>query len=99
MEIALRKHDIKEAGLIAQENALRMHASLLAVNMWYFEPETIRIMNVVRELQKEIPVYFTMDAGPNVKVLTTAPYVDQLIEALGDVETIVCSKGPAAYVY
>lgn len=99
MEIALRKHDIKEAGLIAQENALRMHASLLAVNMWYFEPETIRIMNVVRELQKQIPVYFTMDAGPNVKVLTTAPYVDQLIEALGDVETIVCSKGPAAYVY
>lgn len=99
METALMSHDIKRVGEIAQANALRMHASLLAVNMWYFEPETIRIMNVVRELQKTIPVYFTMDAGPNVKILTTANHVDTLIEALGDVETIVCSKGPAAYVY
>ncbi len=99
MEIALEKHDIETVGSIAQGNALRMHASLLAVNMWYFEPETIRIMNVIRELQKTIPVYFTMDAGPNVKVLTTKDHVDTLIHALGEVETIVCSKGPAAYVY
>lgn len=99
MELALQSHDIKKVGMIAQANALRMHASLLAVNMWYFEPETIRIMNIVRELQKDIPVYFTMDAGPNVKILTTKAYVDQLIGALGDVETVVCSKGPAAYVY
>lgn len=99
MEIALEKHDIETVGSIAQGNALRMHASLLAVNMWYFEPETIRIMNVIRELQKTIPVYFTMDAGPNVKVLTTKDHVDTLIYALGEVETIVCSKGPAAYVY
>lgn len=99
MEEALVKHDIKAVGEIAQANALRMHASLLAVNMWYFEPETIRIMNVVRELQKDIPVYFTMDAGPNVKILTTKEYVDKLISALGNVETVVCSKGPAAYVY
>lgn len=99
MEEALSEHDIYQVGAIAQGNALRMHASLLAVNMWYFEPETIRIMNIVRELQKTIPVFFTMDAGPNVKILTTAPYVDELIAALGDVQTVVCSKGPAAYVY
>lgn len=99
MEIALKDHDIKRVGSIAQANALRMHASLLAIDMWYFEPETVRIMNVVRELQKTVPVYFTMDAGPNVKILTTAPYVEQLVSALGDVETVICSKGPAAYVY
>ena len=99
MEDALKEQDIYKVGSIAQANALRMHASLLAIDMWYFEPETIRVMNVVRELQKTIPVYFTMDAGPNVKILTTAAYVDELITALGDIETVICSRGPAAYVY
>ena len=99
MEKALKLHDIKAVGLIAQSNALRMHASLMAVNMWYFEPESLRIMNTVRELQKTIPVYFTMDAGPNVKILTTQQYLEPLLKALGeDTKNVVCSKGPAAYV-
>ena len=75
-----------------------MHASLLAVNMWYVEPETIRILNLVRELQKEIPVYFTMDAGPNVKLITTKTYEKTVLEALEGVETVVSSTGPGAYV-
>lgn len=98
MEKYVKDKDIRKVGLLAQENALRMHASLLAVNMWYFEPETIRILNLVRELQKEIPVYFTMDAGPNVKLITTKAYEKTVLEALECVETVVSSSGPGAYV-
>ncbi len=98
MEKYVKDKDIRKVGLLAQENALRMHASLLAVNMWYFEPETIRILNLVRELQKEIPVYFTMDAGPNVKLITTKTYEKTVLEALEGVETVVSSTGPGAYV-
>lgn len=98
MEKYVKEKDIRKVGLLAQENALRMHASLLAVNMWYFEPETIRIFNLVRELQKEIPVYFTMDAGPNVKLITTKAYEKTVLEALECVETVVSSSGPGAYV-
>ena len=98
MEKYVKDKDIRKVGLLAQENALRMHASLLAVNMWYFEPETIRILNLVRELQKEIPVYFTMDAGPNVKLITTKAYEKTVLEALEGVETVVSSTGPGAYV-
>lgn len=98
MEKYVKDKDIRKVGLLAQENALRMHASLLAVNMWYFEPETIRILNLVRELQKEIPVYFTMDAGPNVKLITTKTYEKTVLEALEGVETVVSSSGPGAYV-
>lgn len=98
MEKYVKEKDIRKVGLLAQENALRMHASLLAVNMWYFEPETIRILNLVRELQKEIPVYFTMDAGPNVKLITTKTYEKTVLEALECVETVVSSSGPGAYV-
>lgn len=98
MQSYIKERDIHKVGLLAQENALRMHASLLAVNMWYFEPETIRILNIVRELQKTIPVYFTMDAGPNVKLITTKEYESKILDALKDVETVVSEKGPGAYV-
>lgn len=94
----VKAHDIKQVGQLAQENALRMHASLLAVNRWYFEPETIRIMNLIRDLQKDIPVYFTMDAGPNVKLITTKPYVETVLSHLKDIKTITATQGKGTYV-
>lgn len=92
-------HNIENVGLLAQKNALKMHASLMAANMWYFEPKTLEIMNIVRELQKTIPVYFTMDAGPNVKIMTTEEHVNVLIKHLRDVKTVVCKPGKGIEVY
>lgn len=98
MEAYVKEHDIKKVGALAQENALRMHASLMAINKWYFEPETIRILNLIREIQKEIPVYFTMDAGPNVKLITTQAYVDTVLKHLKDVKTITSKAGKGVHV-
>ena len=96
---AINKQSISELGEIAQSNALRMHASLMAVNMWYFEPDTLKVMNYVRDKQKEIPVYFTMDAGPNVKLLTLKKHVEAIKKDLGDqFELIECQSGVGAYV-
>lgn len=89
----IKNHDLDKLGPLIQENALRMHASLMAINKWYFEPDTIKIMNRVREMQQEIPVYFTMDAGPNVKLLTTKSHVDTIKEKLKEFEIIVCKAG------
>ena len=85
--------DIVSLGKLVQANALRMHASLMAVDKWYFEPETIEIMNRIRDLQKEIPVYFTMDAGPNVKLLTVEKYVDEVLEHFKDYKTLLSKTG------
>ena len=96
---AIKDQSIVELGNIAQANALRMHASLMAVNMWYFEPDTLKVMNYVRDKQKEIPVYFTMDAGPNVKLLTLKKHVEEIKKDLGhDFELIECQSGVGAYV-
>lgn len=96
---AINRQSITELGEIAQANALRMHASLMAVNMWYFEPDTLKVMNYVRDKQKEIPVYFTMDAGPNVKLLTLKKHVEEIKKDLGDqFELIECQAGVGAYV-
>lgn len=93
------KQDIVSLGKLVQENALRMHASLMAVNKWYFEPGTIEIMNRVRDIQKDIPVFFTMDAGPNVKLLTLEKHVDQVLENITDYKTLVCKTGQGISVY
>ena len=92
----LKEKDIHKVGLLAQKNALKMHATILSIGKWYFEPKTIAILNKLYQLQTQgIPAYFTMDAGPNVKVLTTDTYVKHVLEALGDITpTVVCKSGP-----
>lgn len=59
-------------GGTAESNALTMHATMLS--SWppvcYFLPETIAIMHEVWELRHQgFEVYFTEDAGPNLKLL------------------------------
>ncbi|WP_331836664.1 diphosphomevalonate decarboxylase [Erysipelothrix piscisicarius] len=99
LESALREHDIWTVGAIAQQNALRMHASLMAVNMWYFEPQTVEIMNKVRKIQKAVPTFFTMDAGPNVKIVTTSEHMETVLAELEGVKTVVCAPGVGVSVY
>lgn len=99
LESALKEHDIWTVGAIAQQNALRMHASLMAVNMWYFEPQTVEIMNKVRKIQKTVPAFFTMDAGPNVKIMTTSEHVETVLSELEGVKTVVCAPGVGVSVY
>ncbi|MDO4680134.1 MAG: diphosphomevalonate decarboxylase [Aerococcus sp.] len=69
---AILAHDFEQVGQIAERNAFRMHATTLASDppFTYFEPETIRAIQVVRSLRDAgLTLYLTIDAGPNVKVL------------------------------
>ncbi|HHV39566.1 MAG TPA: diphosphomevalonate decarboxylase [Tepidimicrobium sp.] len=72
IKIAIENRDIKLIGKIAEANSFKMHATMLGADppLLYWEPETIRVMEIVYELREEgTPCYFTMDAGPNVKIL------------------------------
>ena len=69
---AIKEKDFELLGSTAESNALAMHACIQAsvppIN--YFEPETVAIINKVQELRKNgLPLYLTIDAGPNVKLL------------------------------
>lgn len=69
---AIKEHDFIKMGEIAENNALKMHATMMSANpsIVYFEPDSIRAINIVKELRKTgINAYFTMDAGPNVKII------------------------------
>ncbi len=69
---AINQKDFDTMGKIAENNALKMHATMMSANpsIMYMEPDSLKAMNIVKDLrEKNISAYFTMDAGPNVKVL------------------------------
>lgn len=97
---AIAKKDIQRIGEIAEHNAMSMHALTLSANpsFTYFEPETIRIFQIIQELrQKGILAYATIDAGPNVKIICTNESITKvqkyIEEQLSNVSCVVANIG------
>jgi len=68
----------------------------------YWTPATVEIMNAVREWRQDLESYFTMDAGPNVKVMCLKKDEKELRQRLseldGVVKTISCAPGDGSSV-
>ena len=98
---AIANRDLPTIGHIAQENALRMHALNLAADpgFTYFDGQTILAMQTIDRLREEgLNCYYTMDAGPNVKVIFDPKDQDDLLNALtplfGAERLVVAKPGP-----
>ena len=88
---ALQMKNFPLLGGTAESNALTMHATMLS--SWppicYFLPETIAAMHKVWQLRKEgLELYFTQDAGPNLKLLFLHEDTQQVKAAFPDVDVI-----------
>lgn len=69
---AIISHDFQALGEVTESNCLKMHATTLAASppFTYWTPDSLRAMSKVHAMrQAGQNCYFTMDAGPNVKVL------------------------------
>lgn len=69
---AITTQDFTALGRITEANGLKMHATTLAAvpPFTYWSPQSLLAMDLVRQLRATgTECYFTMDAGPNVKVL------------------------------
>lgn len=85
MEVAIQQHDFEQVGKIMEANSYKMHATMLGANppFTYFEPATIQAMQKVQKLREQgFSCYFTMDAGPNVKILCRKYDMSNLKERL-----------------
>ncbi|MAZ77821.1 MAG: diphosphomevalonate decarboxylase [Legionellaceae bacterium] len=72
LERALKHRDIDLLGQTAEKNALAMHACMLVAEppILYSQPATISAMKLIWKARREgLSVYFTQDAGPNLKLL------------------------------
>lgn len=69
----LHDGDIEGFGQLIEHEAMSLHAMILLSQPWQLlvEPNTILVLNKIREFREntKLPVYFTLDAGPNVHLL------------------------------
>lgn len=105
MRQAIKDQSIQQVGEIAERNALKMHGTNLGANppFTYWSAESLRAMEHVRQLRQEgHNVYFTMDAGPNVKLISTCQELKEIKEHLSKyydpAQLILAQPGPGLTV-
>ncbi len=82
---AIRAADIAQLGEVVERNALGMHETMhkAAPPVNYFTDKTYTVLRAVRAMREcGWPVWATMDAGPNVKVLTDGDCAERAAEEL-----------------
>ncbi len=82
---ALLARDLAAMGPIIEEDAITMHAVMMTGRppLYYWNAATMALIQATQEWrQNNLPVYFTIDAGPNVHLICEARHVAQVeIEA------------------
>jgi len=76
---AIRNQDFNQLGQTSESNALSMHATMISTSppILYWLPKSVEHMHQVWALRAEgLPLFFTMDAGPNLKLLFEAQNED-----------------------
>ncbi len=103
---AIAERDFGALAAVSEHSALKMHASALAARpgLWYLHPATVACMNRIVELRADgVPVFFTMDAGPQVKAVCEPGHADQVAAALAGVDgvqrVLLCGLGAGLAMY
>lgn len=91
LQKAIEQRDFELLGRTAEHNALSMHATMIAT--WppivYWQPESVAAMHKVWALREQgVQVYFTMDAGPNLKLLFPETQKPAIRQAFAQMEVI-----------
>src|SRR3989344_999282 len=102
---AIKERNFSLLGATAEMNALKMHATMITTqpSIIYWQPASVAVMHEVHHLRDEgLEGYFTMDAGPQVKVLClekNAKQIEKHLAAIEGVEkTIICKVGDKAKI-
>jgi len=103
MRAAIRDRDLERLGELAEHNCLKLHGLMLSTRpaLVYWNHTTVRILHAVRELRSlGHAVYFTVDAGPQVKVLCAPGEAAGILRRLqgieGVLQVIPTGPGPGA---
>ena len=95
MLVYLKENDFKKVGELTEKNALAMHATTKTAtpSFSYLTDASYEAMDFIRQLREQgESCYFTMDAGPNVKVLCLEENLEHLSELLGQRYRLIVSK-------
>lgn len=95
---AVERRDFEQLAAVSEYNCLKMHSVMWTSRppVVYWKPATLACMEAIRALQSEgQPVFFTMDAGPQVKAICLPDNEAQVMKTLCEVEGVetVMSSG------
>ena len=82
---AVRRRDFERLAELAEHNCLKMHATVLGARpaVLYFNSATMECLHRVKALARAgSPVFFTMDAGPQVKAVCLPEALEGVADAL-----------------
>ena len=105
IKAGIQDRDFEKVGQIAEANCLKMHATTLGANppFTYWQDSTLYIMQTVQKMREAgIPVYFTIDAGPNVKVLYLPEHeklVEETLKQANGVADVILSRAGEGIAY
>jgi diphosphomevalonate decarboxylase len=88
---AIENRNLSALGELAQVDCLEMHETMHTCNPMinYWTDKTVKVIELVNNLRSNgVPAYFTIDAGPNVKILTLDMYQDKILSELANIEDI-----------
>ena len=91
---AVAKKDFARLTDLAESSCLKMHGVMQSSQpaMIYWRPATISCIHAVRELRAQgTEVFFTIDAGPQVKAVCTAGSVAEVAGVLADIPGVLAT--------
>jgi diphosphomevalonate decarboxylase len=84
----MKAGDLETFGKIAEDEALTLHALMMCSNPSYMlmRPGSVSIIEKVRQYRAETgnPVYFSLDAGPNIHLLYPGNIVHEVRAFIDD---------------
>lgn len=105
MRAAIVSHDLELVGELTEHSCLALHSLMFTTRpaLIYWNAATMAAIHTVRELRAGgVPVYFTIDAGPQVKALCRPEDAAAVAHALSNLpgvhEARITGLGPDAHV-
>ena len=94
---ALKHGDLQSFGKIMEDEALTLHALMMCSDPSYIlmEEGSLSVIKKVKQFRAEtkLPLYFTLDAGPNVHLLYPAEYETEISAFIFDELSQFCHDG------
>jgi len=102
---AVRDRDFERVATISEHSCLKMHGLMLSTNpgLVYWNAATIECIHALRALRNSgVAVFFTIDAGPQVKAICLPEAVESVNKVLSAVHgvhrTLISNLGSAAHI-
>jgi diphosphomevalonate decarboxylase len=97
----MKAGDVDSFGKLAESEALTLHALMMCSDPSYIllQPNSLNAIEKIRNFRnnKKIPIYFTLDAGPNLHVLYPDSVVNEVRPFIEEELKMYCEDGKIIY--